>query len=47
MGTKMTNREVNGISVVAVYGRMVFGEECNALRQKLENLIAEGKRKSS
>jgi anti-sigma B factor antagonist len=45
MGTKMTNREVDGISVVALYGRMVFGEECNALREKLENLIAEGKKK--
>jgi anti-sigma B factor antagonist len=45
MGTRMTNREVDGISVVAFYGHLVFGEECNALREKVENLIAEGKKK--
>ncbi|HXA00044.1 MAG TPA: STAS domain-containing protein [Candidatus Dormibacteraeota bacterium] len=46
MGTKMTNREVDGISVVTLYGRIVFGgEENNALREKLESLIAEGRKK--
>jgi len=42
---KMTNREVNGVSVVALDGRIVLGEESTALRQKLKSLIAEGKKK--
>jgi anti-sigma B factor antagonist len=41
---KMTNREVHGVSVVALDGRIVLGEESNALRQKLKGLIAEGKK---
>jgi anti-sigma B factor antagonist len=42
---KMTNREVNGVSVMALDGRIVLGEESNALREKLKSLIAEGKKK--
>jgi anti-sigma B factor antagonist len=42
---KMTNREVNGVSVMALDGRVVLGEESNALREKLKSLIAEGKKK--
>jgi anti-sigma B factor antagonist len=42
---KMTNREVDGVCVVALDGRIVLGEESNALRQKLKSLIAEGKKK--
>src|SRR5260370_33544718 len=42
---KMTNREVHGVSVVALDGRIVLGEESTALRQKLKSLIAEGKKK--
>ena len=46
MGTQMTNREVDGVSVVTLCGRIVFGgEENNALREKVANLIAEGKMK--
>jgi anti-sigma B factor antagonist len=41
---KMTNREVNGVSVVTLDGRIVLGEESNALREKLKSLIAEGKK---
>jgi len=41
----MTNREVNGVSVVELNGRIVLGEESNALREKLKSLIAEGKKK--
>ena len=33
---KMTTREVNGVSVVALDGRIVLGEESNALRLKLK-----------
>jgi len=42
---KMTNREVGGISVVTLYGRIVFGEGSHALREKVKSLIAEGKKK--
>lgn len=41
----MTNREVDGVSVVALDGRIVLGEESNALREKVKSMIAEGKKK--
>ena len=41
----MTNHEVDGISVVTLYGRIVFGEGNNALREKVKSLIAAGKKK--
>ena len=44
---KMTNREVGGVSVVALDGRIVLGDEGNALRVKLKSLIAEGRKQSS
>ena len=44
MALKMTNREVDGVSVVALDGRIVLGEESNALREKVKSLIAEGKK---
>jgi len=42
---KMTNREVDGVSVVALDGRIVLGEESNALREKVKSLLAEGRKK--
>ena len=45
MALKMTNREVDGVAVVALDGRIVLGEESNALREKVKSLIAEGKKK--
>jgi anti-sigma B factor antagonist len=42
---KMTNHDVDGVSVVTLYGRIVFGEGSNALREKVKSLIAEGKKK--
>jgi len=44
MALKMTNSEVEGASVVRLDGRIVLGEESNALRQKLKGLIAAGKK---
>ena len=41
----MTNREVDGVAVVALDGRIVLGEESNALREKVKALMAEGKKK--
>jgi len=45
MTLKMTDREVDGASVVALDGRIVLGEESQALRVELKSLIAEGKKK--
>ena len=40
----MTQREVDGVTVVALDGRIVLGEESNALREKVKWLLAEGKK---
>jgi anti-sigma B factor antagonist len=45
VSSNMTTREVDGVSIVALDGRMVFGEESNALLAKVNSLIAEGKQK--
>jgi len=44
MDLKITNREVNGVSVVALDGRIVLGEESNILRERLKDLIAQGRK---
>jgi anti-sigma B factor antagonist len=41
----MTQREVDGVTVVALDGRIVLGEESNALREKIKSMVAEGKKK--
>src|SRR5271163_4966182 len=41
----MSDREVDGVAVVALDGRIVLGEESNALREKVKSLIAAGKKK--
>ena len=45
MTVRMTNSEVEGVSVVALDGQIVLGEESNSLREKLKSLIAAGKQK--
>lgn len=45
MTVRMTNSEIDGVSVVTLDGRIVLGEETNSLREKLKSLIAEGKKK--
>ena len=45
MALKMTNRDVDGVAVVALDGRIVLGEESNALREKVKGLLAAGKKK--
>lgn len=42
---KFTNREVDGVAVLALDGRIVLGEESNALREKVKAVVAEGKKK--
>ncbi len=45
MALKLTNREVDGVSVVALEGRIVLGEESNSLREKVKSLLAGGHKK--
>jgi hypothetical protein len=47
MALKMTNREVDGASVVALDGRVVLGVEGDALRQELHKLVPKERRTSS
>jgi anti-sigma B factor antagonist len=42
---KITNREVDGVSVLALDGRIVFGEETSAVRDQVKTLLAAGKKK--
>ncbi|MGC1904793.1 MAG: STAS domain-containing protein [Candidatus Acidiferrum sp.] len=45
MVNNMTTKEVDGVTVVALNGRIVLGPESSALREKVKNLIAAGKKK--
>jgi anti-sigma B factor antagonist len=45
MTVRMTNREVDGVIVVTLEGRIVLGEESHSLREKLKSMLAEGKKK--
>ncbi len=45
MALKMTSREVDGISILTLEGRIVLGEESNALREQVKSMLAAGKRK--
>jgi anti-sigma B factor antagonist len=42
---KLTERDVDGVVVVALDGRIVLGEETSALRERLRGLVAGGKKK--
>jgi anti-sigma B factor antagonist len=39
---RITERNVNGVGVLVLEGRIVLGEESNSFRQKVKNLIAAG-----
>ena len=45
MALKMTSREIDGITVLTLEGRIVLGEESNALREQIKSLLAAGKHK--
>ena len=45
MALRMTDREVGGVSVLDIEGRIVLGEESNAFREKVKTLLAAGKKK--
>lgn len=42
---QMTNREVDGVYVLELDGRIVLGGESHSLREKLKNVLAEDKKK--
>ena len=44
MALKITNREVNNVSILQLEGRIVLGEESNSLREHVKSLLAAGKK---
>jgi len=42
---KITDRVVDGVAVEELEGRIVLGEESNALREKVKSLLASGQKK--
>jgi anti-sigma B factor antagonist len=42
---RMTDRQVSGVDVLDIEGRIVLGEESNAFREKVKGLLAAGKKK--
>src|SRR5579864_1844582 len=41
----MTDREMDGVTVLEIEGRIVLGEESNAFRERVKALLAAGKKK--
>jgi len=44
MALKITNREIDGVAVLALDGRIVLGEETSSLREKVKSLLGQGKK---
>ena len=45
MALKITNREIDGVNVLVLDGRVVFGEETSSVRDQIKTLLAAGKKK--
>ena len=45
MALNISTRDVNGVTVLELDGRIVFGDETSALREKIKGLLAGGKKK--
>ena len=45
MALKISNREVEGVGVVELAGRIVLGEESNAMREQIKSMLAGGQKK--
>jgi len=45
MALQISNREVNGVTVVELDGRVVLGEETNKLREAVKELVSQGQKK--
>ena len=41
----MTDRDVSGVDVLDIEGRIVLGEESNSFREKVKSLLAAGRKK--
>jgi anti-sigma B factor antagonist len=42
---KISNRQVDGVGVVELSGRIVLGEESNAMREQIKGMLAAGQKK--
>ena len=45
MALRMTDREVSGVTVVDLDGRIVLGEESNSFRERVKGLLASNHKK--
>ena len=45
MALRITDREVNGVSILDMEGRLVLGEESNTFRERFKSLLTVGKKK--
>ena len=45
MALRMTDRDVSGVTVVEIEGRIVLGQESSAFREKVKSLLVAGKKK--
>lgn len=45
MSLKITNHEVDGVTVLVLDGRIVLGEETTGLREKVKTVLAAGSKK--
>lgn len=45
MSLKTANRQVDGVTIVDLNGRIVLGEATTALREILQNLVSQGQKK--
>lgn len=44
MSLKITGKDVNGITVLQLEGKIILGEESNTLRERVRNLLGDNKR---
>jgi anti-sigma B factor antagonist len=42
---KINQRQVNGVGIVDLAGRIVLGEESNAMREQIKSMLAAGQKK--
>lgn len=45
MALKISSRQVDGVGVVELSGRIVLGEESNAMREQIKGMLAAGQKK--
>ena len=45
MSMTMSSREVNGVSIIDLSGRLTMGETCAAIREEVHDAVSQGARK--